>query len=243
MKKILAVLLALAMSLSMLVSCGSEDKKDTGGDKAKVESSSNESKKDDDKDDESSKAQGTQSQQGSVNNAGGISPILKTDRLEVDFNVTMADGTTMMGAVAIQDNTSPAKLFFRIDDESAIYELADDGTITKKVMPADGYEYVVDTTATQESLKQETDGVLGYLACAGWGWCERNPDLTYRVTDDYFSLFGGSDSTCYEALRDGTVVAVIWVDNQTGVFNYLQTSDYTFTSVLASVGDEVDRFE
>ncbi len=230
MRKLLAVLLTLMMVMSLFTACGGEDDKESNPDKTStvVDNEDDNVKEDtDEKDTEKTEGQ-------SADLLSAPATVLETDTLKIKFDMVKSDGTRLSGTIAVEDNVSPALLYYQIGDEEAIYSLADDGTISKAI---GGGSFTEDTESSQETLKSETDTIIDLLSNSGWKFTEKHPDLKYRPIEAPTSgnaiVYGGADSTWYELVKGESVVGYIAVDNQTGVFNYAQSSEYYFATILA----------
>ena len=166
--------------------------------------------------------------------------VVDTDELSFTFNYRDGSGISITGQLAIVDNASPALLYFSAADADEVYELADDGTITLYTSVGSG-DYTKDTTTSQEELKGFTDSLLEMLSFGGWNFVSRNSMLSYRpieepdIVDAIF--FSGTDASWYELVNDGIMVGYVAVDNQTGVFNYLTSSSFTFSTSMPKVED------
>ncbi|MBO5049353.1 MAG: hypothetical protein J6C41_02855 [Oscillospiraceae bacterium] len=166
--------------------------------------------------------------------------VLTTDELSFHFAYSDVNGNSFSGTLTVVNNASPALLRFWTGDEEYLYELADNGTITLYT-PVDSWNYAADTTTSQEELRNATNSLLELLSFGGWNFTTRNPDLRYRPIEEPDTInaiaFGGEDSSWYELVNDGITVGWVAVDNQTGVFNYMETADFTFSTAFAELAD------
>lgn len=166
--------------------------------------------------------------------------VLITDELSFFFGYDDINGNSFSGTLTVVNNTSPALLYFSASDEEYLYELADDGTITLYT-PVNTWNYAADTTTSQEELKSATNSLLELLSFGGWNFTTRNPDVFYRPIEEPDTIeaivWGGDDSSWYELVKDNTVVGCVAVDNQTGVFNYMETGAFTFSTLSPELED------
>ena len=166
--------------------------------------------------------------------------VLTTDELSFHIGYDDINGTSFSGTLTVVNNASPALLYFSAGDEEYLYELADDGTITLYT-PIDSWNYAADTTTSQEELRNATNSLLELLSFGGWNFTTRNPDVRYRPIEEPDTIeaivWGGEDSSWYELVNDGITVGWVAVDNQTGVFNYLETSSFTVSTLSPELED------
>ena len=243
MKKVVALLLAICMLVTILTGCNSENNTPAETDKTQSEQQ------------EPTSNEESKNNVGEVNKEVATGTILNTPEVQFDTNTEelyvfftypgdKANETASM-EIAVDQVTDDTYLIYTTDgllkNHELIYEVTDAG-VTKYYKDAFMDKFEKETEATQQQVEKEKNDMLSLFSY----FMMQHSDYSgfqYRKSDKKVAELTG-EVYVYDLMENNECVAQIGVDKATGLMVYYKDAAYEYTvQEFKTTGVEIPQYK